>query len=229
MKTPSRKKSLVVGSGMMAVFVVLLVLIFLPLFPGGNGLEYLDNLYNSISKGSAYFIPELRKSVGKLGDAPVTLNLKFSGPKTAAAAAAVLGSAGATVTTSGNLVTARGDLKRILTSCLADSDRLFNYRARRGDKAGLDLRRRGYVWWLILRAAEKDRHRAKQFAQANTLLKVKLKAVECAYNYYGIAPQRIGDKWFVVVLSLLFYVFYTIWFGYAVLYLLQGMGLRIEH
>jgi hypothetical protein len=229
MKKNQRQRSLALGLGMMAVFVVLLVLIFLPLFKGRNGLQYLDNLYNSISKGSAYFIPELKTAARKFGGVAVKLDLKLSGPKTAQAAADVLRAAGATVTSSGDRVAAQGDLGRILTACLADSDRLFNHRSRPGDKVGLDLKRRGYVWWLILRAAEKDRHRQKLFAQANAMLKIRHKAVECAYNYYGIAPQRIGDQWFIVVLSLVFYVFYTIWFGYAVLFLLQGVGLRIEH
>jgi hypothetical protein len=229
MKRDSRKKSLTLGLGMMVVFVVLLVLIFLPLFKGHNGLEYLDNLYNSISKGSAYYIPELRAAAKKFDGVAVKFDLEFSGPQTAQAAAGVLRSAGATAAATGDRVTGRGDLGRILSTCLADADRLFNYRARPGDKVGPELRRRGHVWWLTLKAAEKDRNRHKKFAQANFMMKVRLKAVECAYNYYGITPQSIGDQWFIVVLSLVFYVFYTIWFGYAVLYLLQGAGLKIEH
>lgn len=38
------------GLIMMALFTVVLVAIFMPLFNGKNGLEYLDNLYNSISR-----------------------------------------------------------------------------------------------------------------------------------------------------------------------------------
>ena len=51
------------GLGMLVVFAVLLTTMFLPIFDGKNGLQYLDGLYNSLSKGSAYFIPELREDI----------------------------------------------------------------------------------------------------------------------------------------------------------------------
>ena len=49
------------GLVMLAVFAVLLTLMFTPIFDGKNALQYLDGLYNSLSKGSAYFIPELQE------------------------------------------------------------------------------------------------------------------------------------------------------------------------
>ena len=45
------------GAGMMVGFVIVLIIFFSPTFGGKNGLDYLDNLYNSISKGSP--IPSL--------------------------------------------------------------------------------------------------------------------------------------------------------------------------
>ena len=51
------------GLILMALFAAVFISIFMPLFGGKNGLEYLDNLYNSISKGSAYYIDAVRKDV----------------------------------------------------------------------------------------------------------------------------------------------------------------------
>ena len=44
-------------------FFAVLVAIFMPLFPGTgtkkiNGLDYLDNFFNELSKGSAYYIDQ---------------------------------------------------------------------------------------------------------------------------------------------------------------------------
>ncbi len=66
------------GLGMMAGFIVVLILIFSPILEGRNCLEYLDSLYNSISKGSANYIPDLRKELGGLSDVSVDVTLTMA-------------------------------------------------------------------------------------------------------------------------------------------------------
>jgi hypothetical protein len=58
---------------------------------------------------------------------------------------------------------------------------------------------------------------------------VKEKAVECAYNYYGIEPWKVSEKLGLVVFSLVFYVVYTVWYGYAIIFLLEGWGFTLSH
>ena len=48
------KKLFLTGLAMLVGFIIVLVLIFMPIFNGQNGLDTLDALFNSISKGSAY-------------------------------------------------------------------------------------------------------------------------------------------------------------------------------
>ena len=50
----SRTDKLWIGIALTVSFIVVLVAFFMPLFDGMNSLDYLDNLFNSISKGSAY-------------------------------------------------------------------------------------------------------------------------------------------------------------------------------
>ena len=57
----ANKKKFFGGVGLMIAFVIVLIIFFSPIYAGKNGLEYLDNLYNSISKGSAYYIPKVKK------------------------------------------------------------------------------------------------------------------------------------------------------------------------
>ena len=52
----AEKKTFTKGAIMMVIFIVVLITFFSPVFNGQNGLEYLDDLYNSISKGSAYYL-----------------------------------------------------------------------------------------------------------------------------------------------------------------------------
>ena len=67
------------------------------------------------------------------------------------------------------------------------------------------------------------------FKEAKIVAAVQAKAIETAYNYYGIAPQKISDKMGIVLFSLIFYVVYTMWYGYGILFLMEGMGLQLEH
>jgi len=87
----------------------------------------------------------------------------------------------------------------------------------------------GYTWWNVAVATVKDLNRQKKFKEAKFVGTVKKKGIECAYNYYGIEPQQIGDRWGIVLFSLIFYVFYTIWFGFGVLFLFEGAGFKLDH
>ena len=66
-----------------------------------------------------------------------------------------------------------------------------------------------------------------RFADAKLVAALRTKVVEAAYNFHGIEPQRIEDQWHIVVFSLLFYVLYTIWYGYGLMFLFEGLGLQL--
>ena len=55
------------------------------------------------------------------------------------------------------------------------------------------------------------------------------KAVELGYNYYKVEPQKIGNKIGIVIFSLVFYVIYTLWYGFAIMFMFEGWGMRLEH
>ena len=67
----ANKKTFSKGVILMILFSIVLVAMFMPLFNGQNGLQTMDNLYNSISKGSAYYIPKADKTISKLSGQPV--------------------------------------------------------------------------------------------------------------------------------------------------------------
>ena len=65
------------GIIMLTSFFILLVVIFSPIFPGKqNGLEYMDNLFNTISKGSVYFIPAALEESDAYAAKTITASLK---------------------------------------------------------------------------------------------------------------------------------------------------------
>ena len=75
----------------------------------------------------------------------------------------------------------------------------------------------------------KDLEKQKAFKAAKITDVVIKKAVETAFNFYGIEPQKISDRFFIVLFSLFFYVVYTLWYGFAILYMFEGWGLKLGH
>jgi len=86
-----------------------------------------------------------------------------------------------------------------------------------------------YNWWTASKEMDKDLKKQKKFKAADMVASVEKKAVETVYNYYRIEPQKISERYGIVVLSLIFYVIYTVWYGFAFMYLFEGWGLKLEH
>jgi len=226
MSTARRKG--VTGLILLVVFGAILVLMFMPILRGQNALEYLDDLYNSISKGSAYYFPALREEIGSYKGHPIEVALNLSRNDEVEQTALLYSKAGCEVSASGDELTIEGDLGKILAACLDDAEAMYenNAKALEG-KYGYDGRRALRNWWYSLNALEKGLTKQKLFKEAKVISLVRQKAVETSYNYFGVEPQRIRDRIGVVIFSLLFYVVYTLWYGYAIMYLFEEHVLSI--
>jgi len=121
----ANKKKFTLGLTMLATFMVVLIIFFSPVFNGKNGLQYLDELYNSISKGSAYYIPELREDVKAFSGSGVEMALTLKSTEQARQTSLLFEKAGALINVSESTLKVSGDLGAILQSCLEDSDAMY--------------------------------------------------------------------------------------------------------
>lgn len=218
------------GFGMMAAFLVVFVLIFMPLFNGQNGLEYLDDLYNSISKGSAYYMDKLRGEVKPFEGQNVELTLETKSTDQAEKSARLIEESGASVTLQDKTLTVEGGLGALMLNCIDDSDLMYyNKGEELSEKYGYNEKEVVYNWWRLNKLIEKELQEQKSFEAALMLDRIQKRAVEASYNYYTIEPEKIGSKWGIVAFSLIFYVVYTLWYGFAIMYMFEGAGLRLEH
>jgi hypothetical protein len=226
----ARKKEFFGGLGLIIVFVIVLIVFFLPLYQGMNGLDYLDNLYNSISKGSAYYIPKVKEECEPLRGKGVNVTLRMADDKTAEQTALLFRAARAEALLSGSELKVSGDLGQILENSLADADAMYHNDGERvRSKYGYEERRVIYNWWLAFHEMDRDLKKQKEFKAAAMVSLVVKKAIESSYNYYQIEPQRIGEKFGTVIFSLAFYVIYTLWYGFAILFMFEGWGLQLGH
>ena len=224
------KKEFYGGLGLLIGFVVILAVIFSPVFKGQNGLEFLDDLYNSISKGSAYYIPKVKKEIETFAGKSVSVTISMADDVQTQQTAALFMKGDALVNVSGTQLKIEGDLAKILLNCLTDADSMYiNDGQTVAAKYGYNERQVLFNWWQALKAVNKDLTKQKQFKAASAVDMVATKAVETSYNYYRIEPQKISDRAFIVLFSLVFYVIYTLWYGFAVMCIFEGWGLKLEH
>jgi len=223
------KRAFVKGAVLFVSFFVVLLLMFSPLFGGKNALEASDDLFNSMSKGSTYYIPDLIKKNESYKGASVSLSIKLKDTQMAQKASKLLTTAGATVKEDGTQLSVSGDLGRLLEASLKDSDAMFNNReAEVTARYGLPGKEALFVWWNVFTEIDRDLSRQKRFKEAKWVSDVVKKGVETGYNFFGIAPQTVGSRAGILTFSLIFYVIYTLWWGVAIMFLFEGVGLELK-
>lgn len=226
----ANKSKFMTGLTLILLFSAVFIAIFMPLFGGKNGLEYLDNLYNSISKGSAYYIDTVRSEVQTLQSPGMTIALTMKSEVQAKQTVPLFMKAGAQVAQNGAQLTVTGDLVQIFNHCLDDAQYMYdNDGSSVSEKYGYAEKAVLYNWWSALKAMNFDLKKQKEFKAAKMAELINKKAVETAYNYYGIEGQRISERLGVVIFSLIFYVAYTLWYGFGIMYLFEGSGMQLEH
>jgi hypothetical protein len=225
------KRQFGIGVALMAVFLAGLALIFRPIFENGqNALDYLDGVFNSTSKASAYYIPAAQEKARRLGTAPVAVRIEAKGAERARRTEALFRAAGATVTVEGTRLSVSGDLVRILAGALADADAMFrNEGGLVSGKYGLEERRVLLLWHGALGETMRELNRQQKFGEALVVRDAITKAIEPAYNYYGVTAVAMQDMIWIALAALIGYVVYTVWYGYAILYLFEGWGLKLGH
>lgn len=226
----AHKKEFYGGFGMIIAFAVVLVIMFSPIFKGHNALEYLDSLYNSISKGSAYYIPKVKEGSDSFIGTEVSTTLKMADRDQAEQIALLFKLSGARAVVKECQLKVTGDLGKILGSSLADADAMYHNNGQKvSERYGYSERRVLFNWWTAFKEMDKAMKNQKKFKEAKIISLVVNKAVESSYNYYEIEPQNIGDRFGVVIFSLIFYVAYTLWYGFAIMFMFEGWGLRLGH
>jgi len=230
----ANKKEFNGGLVMMVGFWIVFAALLSPLYPGQdkkvNMLDYMDNMYNSISKKSAYYIPATQKKAEAYVGSTIELNIKTDATLSVERLTAMMEQAGMTVEAGDVDVKVSGDLGGMLSAILADADAMYaNNGQAVSAKYGANEKQVLYDWYNALKSMEKSLTKQEKFSESKILYQIRTKSVEPSYNYYGIEAQSIKEKAVLVICSLVGYVIYTMWFGFAILFMFEGWGLKLEH
>jgi hypothetical protein len=157
------------------------------------------------------------------------VNIHLEKPEDAETITKLFTTAGAKVDMQGADLTLAGDLGRTLEVVLNDSDAMYhNDGSKVSALYGINEKEVLKNWHTALTKIDKALKKEKLFAEAKMISDVKKKAVETAYNFYGIAPEKVSDRLGIMTGLLVFYVVYTMWYGYAIYYIFEGIGLSMK-
>jgi hypothetical protein len=211
------------------------IIFFIPLsfwiFPVVNhrpGLEWADDLFNQLAKNSAYYIPLVLKKAEKFRGVNVDLSIDPRWPGADKLVAKIVNANGISASIIGDgRVRIRGNLEMLSVAASTDADLLFKGKEEvLRKKYGLGGKEVIYYWWtafddLIRRYVQLNRHSEADFTKFMTT-----RILEPSYNFAGIKPKSISENICIVLFLLLFYIFYTVWYGLSIMYLFEGFGIE---
>jgi len=245
----SSKKHLGYGIVLAISFWVLLFLIFSPIFPKTqegqpqNGLQWADEMFNKLAKGSSYFIPKVQKSNEKFMGKMFAVSINVSKPedkagegesRAARASKLFTQNPGARVEVNGADLKIEGDLGLVMKAALDDADMMFK---NEGDKINAkyaaamgttDVKQMFRQWNNVLPKIDKAFKKEKRIDEAKIVSDVTKKAIEASYNFYGVEAVQVKEKAGLMTFLLVFYVAYTLWWGFAIFFIFEGIGLTMS-
>ncbi len=245
----ARKKHMAYGIALAISFLITLGLIFSPIFPKTkagepqNGLQWADEMFNNLAKGSSYFIPKVAKSNEKFMGKMFAVSIKLGKPedkpgdgeKRAERASKLFTvNEGAKVEVNGAELKIEGDLGKVLAAALRDSETMYRnegekIKALYGTVMKTDDEKQMFrQWWNVLDKINKQFMIEKKAAEAKIVSDVMKKAVEAAYNFYKVDAVKVKEKAGLMVFLLVFYVVYTMWWGFAIFFIFEGIGLSMK-
>jgi|YNPNPStandDraft_1061719.scaffolds.fasta_scaffold00348_17 hypothetical protein len=227
--TSSDNKALFKGIGMAVVFVAVLFIMFSPVFRGQNAFEAADSFFNAMAKGSTYYMPDLLRQADAHKGKAIDVSLRLKDEEGASKAGKLLEAAGAKVSVARGEIKVSGDLGQISTAAIRDADDMFQNRGKDvAGRYGFAEKEVLYLWWAAFKEMEKELKKQKRFAETSWVATVSKKGLEVGYNFYGIEARKVSAAAGLLGLSLLFYVVYTLWWGFAILFLFEGLGLEMK-
>jgi hypothetical protein len=247
----SNKNKLQLGLIGIISFMAMLIVWVSPVAPGHlTGLQWTDQFFNGLTKASAYQFPKVFKDSERFIGKTFNLNYRASNENETKMLEKLYTSFGAKVDVQGTNLTISGDLGRVSQGILSYSEDFFNNRRKdMTNVLGFDSKDGLYSIYLSQKALEKSYLRNNQASELQFVREIQERGIEPAYNFDGIvaagAPKPVEGEYALgalrsypsieqspvgikemIILSglIIFYLLYTCWYGFSLMYLLEGAG-----
>ncbi len=215
------------GLAGLAVFTLLLVAGVLPRRDGTALLAQADRFFNQLAKGSIDYLPEARQMTESLGNPAIDLGVRPRDLVDAEELRRVVASSGCQATTTADGRTrVVGTMNQLAQAALDDAERMAA-----NDFAGLEQRHQMpavdviYCWWTVFDGLTRRYVQENEPREANFTKFVAAKVLEPAFNFRGVEARSIRGEVGPLAGLLGFYLLYTVWYGFAILLVFEGLGI----
>lgn len=214
------------GLAMIITFTIIFALMISPVINGKTVIQTADQLFNSLTKGSTYYMPKLAKDAARFQGTVFDVSVSAKSKEEAAKISKVFSMAGADVQAEDARVNISGDLGKLAQAALTDADALFNNQKDTvTNKYGIDGKEVVNCWWTVFNALESKYKLEAKSTEMSFVASLKGKGLEVAYNFDGIQADSVKERSGITTFMLLFYIIYTVWYGFAIMYLMEGLGI----
>lgn len=224
------KKHFSLGLTMAIGFIAVFAYMFTPSFDGGlNAFEAADKMFNSIAKGSTLYIPELQQQVAAYQGQDLDMTVLEKNPELARRAELILSANNLKATLGDAGLKIEENMGTMLTAALRDAQFMFdNDGASLAGRYNMPEKEAMFVWWKLFQSMDTALKLQKRFKDAKLMGTVVAKGVEVGYNFYKVEPESASSKVGMLIFALVFYVAYTLWWGYAIFFMFEGFGLAMK-
>lgn len=213
----------------LVTFVIALTVFLSPVLEDRTGLQWADGFFNQLSKSSSYFLPKVSEESVDYAGKSFWAQVTAQDPVIAEHLERVFAVAGAQTRLQGNTVELAGDLGAVARAVIADAESMYRGRERELQAAyGFTGREAIYCWWTALDAIYRQFLAEGDIPTSNFASMLRTKVCEPAYNFVGIAPRSPSEAGLPLFALLSFYLLYTVWYGFSILYLFEGLGITAQ-
>lgn len=229
------RKHFVAGIVMVGSFFAVCIYLLFPMLHDnyGNrltGLQFADSVFNSLAKGSSYFLPEVRQQVDTVEGKTVEISIPLA-HKYSYGATRVLTKVGAEASYNreNSRLTFKGDLGSILNAAADVGDTLYyNKHKPVEEKYRMPALLVAKCWWALLHPAIQELQKQGHLEYAKVVDVTLKKALEPGNNFYMIEITKVKEHIPLVIAMLVFYILYTLWYGFGIFQLFEGVGLSMH-
>ncbi len=222
------RRKVILGSSGLAAFAAVFCVIALPIFGGRSFLGVADDLFNRLTKHSAIDVPAAEERAAAFAGVAADFAIaprEFAEREKLLAVASANGLAAAAA--ADGRLRLRADLSVVAAAMLRDARSAFENRGAELERRyGLSGEEVIYCWWTICNGFVPAGGRGASTREARFVAYVSAKVLEPTYNFRGIEARDIHGSALPAALLLAAYVLYTLWYGFSLLLLLEGLGIE---
>ena len=213
-------------AGLVSLGIVLTVSLC-PVFEGHTGLTWADGFFNQLAKNSADHLAEGRAKANALVGTHVDVSVNPKDVVDQEQLSRIVAMAGLDSRVIGDgRVRITGDLGKLAKAAVDDAALQFDNRshslARRRQMTASEAI---YCWWIIFDGLTRRYVQENRGSEANFTKFVSAKILEPCYNFRGIKAMQVRNRVIPLVLLLGCYILFTLWYGFSILNVFEGLDM----